>query len=98
MCRAQNYSIPLQGSGTFGVESVLGSALPKTGSKLLVVINGNYGMRMAKIASVLDINAVKLIYDENVIPSADDVAQALDNDPQITHVGIVHSETVIEIN
>ena len=41
----------MQGSGTFGVESVIGTSIPKSGQhKLLVCINGAYGDRIVKIA------------------------------------------------
>jgi 2-aminoethylphosphonate-pyruvate transaminase len=42
-------TVIMQGSGTFGVESVISSAVPRSG-KLLVLINGAYGERIAKIA------------------------------------------------
>ena len=55
LSREKGYECALmQGSGTFGVESVIGSAVPP-GGKLLVVINGSYGERMLKIAGVLGI-------------------------------------------
>jgi 2-aminoethylphosphonate-pyruvate transaminase len=44
-------AVIMQGSGTFGVESVISSAIPPSG-KLLVIINGAYGERIAKIASM----------------------------------------------
>jgi 2-aminoethylphosphonate-pyruvate transaminase len=87
----------MQGSGTFGVESAVGSAIPKIGSKLLVIINGTYGMRMAKMASMLDINMTKLIFNEDEIPDENAIADALDIDQEITHVGIIHSETTTGI-
>ena len=40
--------IPMQGSGTFAVEAMIGS-LTKTNSKILILINGAYGQRMKKI-------------------------------------------------
>ena len=41
-------TVPMQGSGTFAVEAMLGSFVgPK--DKLLILINGAYGKRMAKI-------------------------------------------------
>ena len=42
----------MQGSGTYGVESALGTAIPKDKSKhkLLIVINGAYGLRIQKIS------------------------------------------------
>src|SRR6185295_3486036 len=48
---------PFQGSGTYGVEAVLGSAIPREG-KLLILKNGAYGERMAMIAAALRIPAV----------------------------------------
>ena len=46
---ASHVAVPLQGSGTFVVEAMLGTLVPRTG-KLLVLVNGAYGQRMAKIA------------------------------------------------
>ena len=43
-------TVPVQGSGTFAVEAMITSFVPKTG-KLLVLINGAYGQR-AKIAQI----------------------------------------------
>ena len=44
-------AILMQGSGTFGIESVVTSAVPGDG-KLLVLANGAYGERIARIADV----------------------------------------------
>ena len=41
----------MQGSGTFVVESVISSAVPWDG-KLLVLVNGAYGRRIAQTARV----------------------------------------------
>lgn len=43
-------AILMQGSGTFGVESVIASVVPPEG-RLLILANGAYGERMAKIAT-----------------------------------------------
>src|SRR5580693_3126013 len=43
--------ILMQGSGTFVVESVISSAIPRDG-KLLVLVNGAYGRRIAQMARV----------------------------------------------
>jgi len=40
--------VPLQGSGTFVVEAMIGSFVPRNG-RLLILINGAYGKRIAKI-------------------------------------------------
>src|SRR5208282_3773081 len=47
-------AILIQGSGTFALESVLSSTVPPDG-KVLAVVNGAYGRRIAQIASVLKI-------------------------------------------
>ena len=60
-------AIILQGSGTFGLEAVVSSTIPPDG-KLLVIINGAYGRRIAKIASVLKIETVIVESDEDMKP------------------------------
>jgi 2-aminoethylphosphonate-pyruvate transaminase len=82
----------MQGSGTFVVESVLGTALPRDG-KLLVLSNGRYGERIAEIADRLRIEHAVLDFGETrrVDPSA--ARQYLQHDPAITHVAMVHCET-----
>lgn len=50
-------SVLMQGSGSFGVESVIGTVVPKDG-KLFIIANGAYGNRMEEIAKVLNINYV----------------------------------------
>src|SRR3954453_20069960 len=44
-------TVPMQGSGTFAVEAMITSFVPRTG-KLLVLINGAYGQRARKIAEI----------------------------------------------
>ncbi|MCS6827342.1 MAG: 2-aminoethylphosphonate--pyruvate transaminase, partial [Caldilinea sp.] len=41
-------AVLMQGSGTFAIESVIGSAIPPNG-RLLVLVNGAYGERMVQI-------------------------------------------------
>jgi 2-aminoethylphosphonate-pyruvate transaminase len=91
--RLERYTTTLmQGSGTFCVESVVGSALPADG-KLLVVINGAYGRRIARIAEVLRIACVTHDMGELEPPNIELLARQLDQDPTITHVAMVHGET-----
>lgn len=82
----------MQGSGTFGVEAVLSSVITND-DKLLIVANGAYGERMVDIAEHAGICHV--VYNEVYykVPDAQKVAEILDNDPSITHVSMVHSET-----
>ena len=85
-------AVLMQGSGTFAVESVLSSIIPRSG-KLLVAINGSYGHRMAKIAKVLGISCETIVFDEATPVRAEPVRAALVRDPGITHVGTIHCET-----
>ena len=85
-------AILMQGSGTFGIESVIGSITPPDG-KWLFVVNGAYGQRMMQIAKALKINASAVTFPESRPADADAVAAALDRDPAITHIGAVHCET-----
>jgi len=85
-------AIPMQGSGTFALESVVGSTVPPDG-KMLIVINGAYGRRIAQMASVLKVDTVVLAYDEDRLPDSQDIIAALEKDSAITHVAIVHCET-----
>ncbi len=86
----------MQGSGTFGIESVLSSVIPDEG-KLLLIINGAYGRRMADMAHVHGIHLAEIVYPENEAPKLQDVAGALASNPDITHVAMVHCETTTGI-
>jgi 2-aminoethylphosphonate-pyruvate transaminase len=85
-------AVLMQGSGTFAVESVLSSMIPR-GGKLLVAINGAYGHRMAKIAKVLGIGCETIVFDEAAPVLAEHVGATLIRDAAITHVGAIHCET-----
>ena len=89
-------AILMQGSGTFAVESVIGSILPSEG-KLLVLINGAYGHRMAKIARTLGIDTEVLVFPESCPVNPDEVRRALARHPTVTHVGVIHCETTTGI-
>merc|ERR1719183_608878 len=85
-------TILMQGSGTFSVEATITSTIPPNG-KILVVSNGAYGKRGAKIAKTANINCVTLNNPENQIPNIEKINQTLANDPSFTHVLCIHSET-----
>jgi 2-aminoethylphosphonate-pyruvate transaminase len=85
-------AIPMQGSGTYGVESVIGSITPPDG-KWLFAINGAYGRRMLQIAGILNIAAVPVTFPESGPVTVAAIAAALHADPAITHIGVVHCET-----
>ena len=88
--------ILMQGTGTFGVESVFSSGIPPNG-KLLILANGAYGERMALMASQLKIDSTVLRSPENEPPDLNLLGQTLASDPQITHVATVHCETTTGI-
>jgi len=89
-------AIPMQGSGTFALESVLSSVMPPK-AKLLVAINGAYGRRIAQIAQVLRVDASALTFPETEPVDPQAVAIALEGDRTITHVAVVHCETTTGI-
>lgn len=89
-------SVLMQGSGTFGVESVISTAIPADGH-LLLITNGAYGDRIRQMAEVSQIKISTLCYKENIVPPYQDVEEALQNDDTITHVAIVHCETTTGI-
>jgi len=80
------------GSGTFAVESVVGSVIPPDG-KLLVINNGAYGARITTISRMLGIETVELGQAEIESTDLGQVEQMLAGDTAITHVAMVHCET-----
>ncbi|MFT4728417.1 MAG: 2-aminoethylphosphonate-pyruvate transaminase [Granulosicoccus sp.] len=84
--------VPMQGSGTFAVEAMLGSLLPRT-AKALVLANGAYGLRTAKVLQYLARDHAVIDKGDYLPPRGIEVAAALKNDPRITHVIAIHCET-----
>ncbi len=89
-------AIPMQGSGTFAIESVFASTVPPDG-KVLIAQNGAYGKRMAAICEILKIDRVLSIFPEDQIVDPLAIARDLKKDPDITHVAVVHCETTTGI-
>jgi 2-aminoethylphosphonate-pyruvate transaminase len=89
-------AVLMQGSGTFAVESVIGSSIPAFG-KLLIIANGAYGMRMIQIAKVLGVAYETYILAEVDLPDIGKVRKLLEMNPEITHLAIVHCETTTGI-
>ena len=84
--------VPLQGSGTFIVEAMIGTLVPPAG-KLLALVNGAYGKRMVRMCEYYRraCAVIEAPEDQAVDPAALDAALA--GDPTITHVVVVHCET-----
>jgi 2-aminoethylphosphonate-pyruvate transaminase len=84
--------VPLQGSGTFAVEAMLGTLVPRDGH-VLVPQNGAYCKRIARICAILGRRTTTLEYEEREPVKPADIDAALSRDPSITHVALVHCET-----
>ncbi|WP_420213830.1 2-aminoethylphosphonate--pyruvate transaminase [Janthinobacterium fluminis] len=84
--------VPLQGSGTFAVEAAIGSLLPPAG-KLLVLSNGAYGKRMAQLTATMGRRVETADFGETAPVDPAVLRQRLEDDPEISHVGVIHCET-----
>jgi 2-aminoethylphosphonate-pyruvate transaminase len=84
--------VPMQGSGSFCVEAMLGTFVPRDG-KVLVLANGAYGLRAASTMDYLGRAKVLLDKGDYLPPRGDEVARILADDPSITHVLAIHCET-----
>ena len=84
--------VPIQGSGSYCVEAMLGSFVPADG-KVLVLANGAYGLRAAQTMEYLGRAHTLLDKGDYMPPRGAEVAQILADDPAITHVLIIHCET-----
>jgi alanine-glyoxylate transaminase/serine-glyoxylate transaminase/serine-pyruvate transaminase len=85
-------AISLSGTGSSGMEAALGN-LVERGDKILVCINGVFGTRMADVAERVGGNVVRLERPWGEVFDAQEILSALDADPNIRHVSIVHAET-----
>ena len=87
-----HHCVPLQGSGTFAVEAAIGTLVPRDGH-VLVLINGAYGKRLARICEVLGRRFSTFETAEDQPTTASDVERLLRANPSITHVALIHCET-----
>ena len=95
--REQGYeAVLMQGSGTFGLESVISSVIPSEG-RFVVLANGVYGERMATIAERLGISTRLARWPENESPQPAAVQRLIEAEPATTHVAMVHCETTTGI-
>lgn len=81
----------LQGSGTYGVESVLDSAVGKIG-KVLILSNGAYGERMEQICKAHGIAYQIQAFSKLEALPVEQLEPYME-DETITHVAFVHCET-----
>ena len=86
----------LTGSGTAGMEMAISSTVAP-GKKLMVISNGAFGERLGEIADLHGIPKVLVRCAWGELPRPDDVARALDADPDIDAVAMIHHETSVGI-
>ena len=84
--------VPMQGSGTFSVEAAVNTLVPRDGH-VLVLINGAYGQRMARLTTMMGRRVSTFVTAEDVPTTPADVDRLLGADTSITHVGLIHCET-----
>ena len=85
-------AVPIQGSGTFGIEATLGTLIARD-VRTLVLVNGAYGTRMVAILEHMGRDVSALEWPENQAVTADALDAALSDDRDIAYVAAVHCET-----
>ena len=85
-------AVLLQGSGSYVVESVLGSVIGAD-ECLLIINNGAYGARMGEMARCLGLRHHELDCGETTRPEPAAIDAMLVRHPEITHLAMVHCET-----
>lgn len=85
-------AVLLQGSGSYVVESVLGSAIGAD-ECLLIINNGAYGARMGEMARCLGLRHHELDCGETTRSEPAAIEAMLARHPEITHLAMVHCET-----
>src|SRR5688572_17985747 len=78
-------AVLVQGSGTFAVEAAISCMLPRSGGKLLALVNGAYGERIVRMAAVHGIACEALRAPEDRPHDPATVRTALARDPALTH-------------
>ena len=84
--------VPLQGSGTFSVEAAVATLVPHDGH-VLVLDNGAYCKRAARLTKLMGRWASSLPFDEALPVDPQALEQFLQDDPSVTHVVLIHCET-----
>ena len=90
---ANNYvCVPIQGSGTFGLESTF-STLLNDKSNTLILTNGVYGNRIIKILKKIKKRKKVLKFKSNELISTNSLEKIIKRNKNISHVALVHCET-----
>jgi 2-aminoethylphosphonate-pyruvate transaminase len=85
----------MQGSGTFAIEAALGALTPRreTGNKTLVIANGAYGERAAKILEHVGRPHERISKTDVTQLAPEHFTKRLDEDMAIRAVWLIHCET-----
>jgi len=84
--------VPLQGSGTFSVEAAVATLVPPDGH-VLVLDNGAYCKRAARLTTMMGRRCTVLGFDEAAQVDPATLTKQLKNDTSISHVILIHCET-----
>lgn len=87
-----NYtSVLMQGSGTFGVESVMQTVCKPNHTKFLILENGAYGQRMAKMCKLIGVEYQMESFPENRSVDLNRVESILKKNNKFTNVVSIQS-------
>ncbi|HET6283098.1 MAG TPA: aminotransferase class V-fold PLP-dependent enzyme [Polyangia bacterium] len=84
----------LTGSGTAAMEMSISSVVPP-GKKILIITNGAFGDRLDEIAALHAIPRVVLRNPWGELPTPNDVARALEANPDVAAAAMIHHETSV---
>lgn len=85
-------SILMQGSGTFGVESMMSSMILPT-DHILICANGAYGRRLKEMAEYSNVRYTLYEVAEDKIPDSKAVSAVIAAEASISAIAMIHSET-----
>ncbi len=89
-------SILFAGSGTATMDSVISSAVPYN-KKVLIIINGAYGIRFSEIAKTYNIEVVEVRFEFGKNIELDQIEKVLKKDEDIACIAVTHHETTVGI-
>lgn len=91
----EDYScVLIGGSGTAAMDAVINSVVKK---KILIINNGAYGERMARIAQAYGLDYEELIFDWRDKIDLEKIEKSLKEDKEIGYLAAVHHETTTGI-
>ncbi len=89
-------SILFAGSGTAAMDSAISSVVPPN-KKILILINGAYGIRFAEIARTYNIDVVELKFEFGKKIELDQIEPILMKDREIACIAAIHHETTVGV-